>query len=104
LIINGLQKVKYKNRASLAPKKSFTFFGVGQLLSYPLCYARRMENMKYYYIPGLTTRYSASRRGLNAAIRRAALIGTRVMCHNIDGIEEVVYQVPRTCPKCGVTC
>ena len=73
-------------------------------MSYPLCYARRMENMKYYYIPGLTTRYSASRRGLNAAIRRAALIGTRVMCHNIDGIEEVVYQVPRTCPKCGVTC
>jgi hypothetical protein len=62
-----------------------------------------MENMKYYYIPGFTMRYSASRRGLNAAIRRAALIGTSVMCHNADGTEELVWRAPRTCLSCGAT-
>ena len=62
-----------------------------------------MENMKYYYIPGLTMRYSATRRGLNAAIRRAALIGTSVMRHNADSTEELVWRAPRTCLTCGAT-
>ena len=76
---------------------------VGLYLSHPICYAIRMNNMKFYYIPGLTKRYSASRRGLNAAIRRAALIGTCVMCHNADSTEELVWQAPNTCKKCGAT-
>jgi len=58
---------------------------------------------KFYYIPGIAKQYTASRRGFNAAITKASLVGTRVMCHNADGTEELVWQAPHTCPKCGCT-
>jgi len=63
-----------------------------------------MENMKFYYIPGLATRYSASRRGFTAAVAKACRVGTRVMCHNADGTEEIAFEVSRICRKCGETC
>jgi len=43
--MNNLGKLQFKNHANLTPKKSFTFFGVGQSLSYPLCYAYSMKTM-----------------------------------------------------------
>lgn len=56
---------------------------------------------KYYFIPGLNKKYTPTKRGLNAAIRRANALRSRVECRYPNDIIEVVWIYPSTCLHCG---
>ena len=106
LIINNLCNVN-----AFFKKTFLSFFRVRQFLSYPLCYAKRMNNMKKYLVPfGFAEKWvnkqnpffvqwrefpvSREENGLDRAIEFAAQNEGSVYVQDADSTVKLVWQNP----------